>query len=192
MRNHVIVSLVLTTSFFLLPLRATAQAMSVYGQDPAARECYDSAKRVVAFDGTIAFSQEPCTRALEQRKLRARDRAATHINRGIMRAASHDYPSAMRDYDTALELYPSFGAIYVNRGNIFFLREIYATAIIEYTKALEAEMVEYEVAHLNRGMAHESLGHYPDAEADYRRALALVPNWRIAETKLARLLGKTD
>ncbi len=53
-------------------------------------------------------------------------------------------------------------------------------------------MSEYQVAHLNRGMAHESLGHYQDAEADYRRALTLAPSWLLAETKLARVLGKMN
>ena len=191
MRNHVIVSLVLTTSF-LLPLRAVAQAISIYGPDPAARECYESAQRVVELGGTIAFSLGPCTRALEQRKLKVRDRAATHVNRGILSAASADFPRAMRDYEAARELHPEFGAIYVNRGNIFFVRGTYDSAIVEYTRALDAEMSDYQVAHLNRGMAHESLGHYPDAEADYRRALALAPNWPLAETKLARVLGKMN
>jgi tetratricopeptide (TPR) repeat protein len=98
----------------------------------------------------------------------------------------------MRDYEAARELHPEFGAIYVNRGNIFFVRGTYDSAIVEYTRALDAEMSDYQVAHLNRGMAHESLGHYPDAEADYRRALALAPNWPLAETKLARVLGKMN
>ena len=66
MRNHVIVSLVLTTSCFLAPLGAAAQAISIFGADPAALACYDSAKRAVDFAGALAFSLEPCTRALEQ------------------------------------------------------------------------------------------------------------------------------
>ena len=192
MRDHVIVSVALTASFLLPPLQAIAQAVSIYGSDPAARECYDSARRAVDFDETLPYSLEPCTQALGQRKLKARDRAATLINRGILNAASKNHSKAIEDYDAARELYPSFGAIYVNRGNIFFLRETYDSAIVEYTKALEAEMSEYQVAHLNRGMAHENLGHYQDAEADYRRALTLAPNWLLAETKLARVLGKMN
>ena len=49
------------------------------------------------------------------------------------------------------------------------------SAIDEYTRALESEMDEYQVAYLNRGMAHEILGEYEAAEADYREALALAP-----------------
>ncbi len=192
MRNHVIVSLVLTTSCFLAPLGAAAQAISIFGADPAALACYDSAKRAVDFAGALAFSLEPCTQALEQMKLKDRDRAATRVNRGILYAALKNYSRAIQDYDAARALHPNFGAIYVNRGNIFFIKESYDSAIVEYTKALEAEMSEYQVAYLNRGMAHESLGHYPNAEADYRQALTLVPNWDLAETKLARVLGKMN
>ena len=192
MRNHVIVSVVLTASFLLPPLQAIAQAVSIYGSDPAARECYDSARRAVDFDETLPYSLESCTQALGRRKLKARDRAATLVNRGILNAASKNYSKAIQDYDAARELYPKYGAIYVNRGNIFFLRETYDSAIAEYTKALEAEMSEYQVAHLNRGMAHENLGRYQAAEADYRRALTLAPNWALAEGKLARVLGKMN
>ena len=192
MRSHVIFSVVLTTICFLPPLQAAAQAVSIYGPDLAARECYDFARKVVDYDEIIPFSLGPCTRALTHGKLAPRDQAGTYINRGILNAAFKDYPRAIRDYEAARELYPSFGAIYVNRGNIFFLRESYDTAIVEYSKALEAEMIRYQVAYLNRGMAHENLGHFQKAESDYRRALRLAPNWAIAETKLARVLGKMN
>ena len=106
MRNHVIVSVVLTASFLLPPLQAIAQAVSIYGSDPAARECYDSARRAVDFDETLPYSLEPCTQALGQRKLKARDRAATLINRGILNAASKNYSEAIGDYDTGAKMNP--------------------------------------------------------------------------------------
>ena len=193
MNDQVIVySVVLTTSFFLLPFQAAAQAVSIYGPDPAARECHDSAKRAVDLDMATPGALRPCTKALGGGKLETRDRAATHVNRGVLNAALGDYERANHDYDAAMDLYPRYGAIYVNRGNIFFLSESYDSAIVEYTKALEAEMREYQIAYLNRGMAYENLGHWKDAEADYRRALELAPDWILASIKLARVLGKMN
>ncbi len=72
------------------------------------------------------------------------------------------------------------------------LHDGYDSAIGEYTKALAAEMDEYQVAYLNRGMAHEILGHLEAAEADYRRALELAPEWGLAISKLARVLVKQN
>ena len=119
-----------------------------------------------------------------------RDKAATYVNRGILSMALAEYGKALEDFDGAMLLHPSYGAIYLNRGNVFFIRDAYDDAIAQYTKALEAEMVEYQVAYLNRGMAHEILGHFDAAEADYRQALALAPEWGLAISKLARVLGK--
>jgi tetratricopeptide (TPR) repeat protein len=133
-----------------------------------------------------------CTTALESGKLSIKDRAATHVNRGILSMALEEYGSALGDFDAATELYPEYGAIYLNRGNVFFIRESYDSAIAEYTKALAAEMNEYQVAYLNRGMAHENLGHWEAAAADYREALALDPQWGLAISKLARVSAKRN
>jgi tetratricopeptide (TPR) repeat protein len=192
MVGHVVVCSVALTAGILLPLRAGAQAVKIYGPNPEARECFDSARTAVDSGGTTRYALKACSGALEGGKLKTRDKAATHVNRGILSMALTDYGKALEDFDAAMDLHPSYGAIYVNRGNVFFIREAYDDAIAEYTKALEAEMAEYQVAYLNRGMAHETLGHWEAAEADYRRALALVPDWGLAISKLARVLAKKN
>jgi tetratricopeptide (TPR) repeat protein len=189
--GHVIVfSLVVTTSLLLLPIRADAQAIRIHGADPSARKCFESAREAVAFGSTSRQARHACEIALETGGLRAKDRAATHSNRGVLSMALEEYGRALRDFDAAMALYPDYGAIYVNRGNVFFLRGSYGTAVAEYTKALGAEMNELQVAYLNRGMAHEILGHWGAAASDYRQALALAPEWGLAISKLARITSK--
>jgi len=193
MTLHSAVTIVLfSASLALVPLKATAQSVTIFGADPDALQCYGKANYAVDTDGTTPDELASCTRALDGGQLSTRDRAATHVNRGILSAVLEDYENAMRDYDAAMDLYPRYGAIYVNRGNIFFLGESYDSAIDEYTKALDADMSEYQVPHLNRGMAYESLGLYADAEDDYRRALEISPNWILAQTKLARVLARMN
>ncbi len=193
MIGHVVVcSVVVTTGLLLLPLRGDAQAVRIYGPDLDARECFDSARTAVDFGDTTPYALKSCTTALEAGRLQTKDKAATRVNRGILSMALREYAKALEDFDSAMNLYPRYGAIYVNRGNVFFIRDSYDRAVAEYTKALEAEMNEYQVAYLNRGMAHEILGHWEAAEADYRRALALAPKWGLAISKLARVLGKRD
>ena len=181
---------VVAATLFLLPLGANAQAITVFGPDPDARKCFDSAKNAAEYNATTPYARVPCTTALEAGKLRTKDKAATHVNRGILSMKLQEYSSAIGDFDAARVLYPRYGAIYVNRGNVFFIRNRFPSAIAEYTEALDAEMDEYQVAYLNRGMAYEILGQFDAAEADYRQALALAPEWGLAISKLARVLGK--
>lgn len=189
---HVVVGSVVAATLLLLPPGADAQAIKIFGPDPHARKCFESARNAADFDATTPYARMSCTSALEADSLRTKDRAATHVNRGILSMALQEYSSAMADFDAAMALYPRYGAIYVNRGNVFFIRDGYHDAIAEYTKALAADMDEYQVAYLNRGMAHEILGHFEAAEADYRRALALAPEWGLAISKLARVLAKQN
>ncbi len=193
MISHVVVcSVVVTIGCCLLPLRADAQAVRIWGADPEARECFASARTAVNFGATTPHALNSCTAALGAGRLQTKDKAATHVNRGILSMALDEYEAALRDFDAAMDLYPRYGAIYLNRGNIFFIRDAHDSAIVEYTKALGAEMIEYQVAYMNRGMAHEILGHWEAAEADYRRALAVAPDWGLAISKLARVLGKRN
>ena len=191
MIGHVAVCSVLFAIGLLLPLRGSAQSIRIYCVDSDARQCFDSARRTVAFGETTPYARHSCTTALSN-KLQTRDRAATHVNRAILSMALEEYESALGDFDAAMVLHPEYGAIYVNRGNVFFIHDRFVSAIDEYTKAVAAEMDEYQVAYLNRGMAHEILGHLEDAEADYRRALELSPEWGLAISKLARVLGKQN
>jgi tetratricopeptide (TPR) repeat protein len=188
----VVVGSVVAATLLLLPLGAGAQAIRTFGPDPDARSCFESARATAFFGGTTPYARTSCTSALASGELRTKDRAATHVNRGILSMALQEYSSAMGDFDAAMVLYPAYGAIYVNRGNVFFLHDSYDSAIAEYTEALAADMNEYQVAYLNRGMAHEILGHWEAAEADYRRALALAPEWGLAISKLARVLAKQN
>jgi len=187
-----VVGSVVATTLLLLPPGADAQAIKIFGPDPDARKCFEFARKAADSGTTTQYARNSCTSALEAAGLRTRDQAATHVNRGILSMALQEYSSAMADFDAAMLLYPSYGAIYVNRGNLFFIRDAYDRAIGEYTAALAAEMDEYQVAYLNRGMAHEILGHFEAAEADYRRALALAPEWGLAISKLARVLAKQN
>ena len=192
MIGHVAVCSVVAAMLLLLPLGANAQAIKIFGPDPDARKCFESARKAADFGATTPYARNSCTSALGADGLRTKDRAATHVNRGILSMALEEYGSALGDFDAAMVLHPEYGAIYVNRGNVFFIHDGYDSAIAEYTKALAAEMEEYQVAYLNRGMAHEILGHWDAAEADYRRALALAPEWGLAISKLARVLSKRN
>ena len=53
------------------------------------------------------------------------------------------------------------------------------------------EFSKLYIAHYNRGLTYEKMGELDKAEADYRRALQLMPDWSRARNKLDRILNQT-
>ena len=178
--------------FLFVVTNVSAQSMTIIGDSEDAKECYYSAQLAIQMQSASRSELAACSNALLTQNLRVRDKAATLINRGIIYVALEDYKLAVKDYERAEKLHPEFGAIHVNRGNLFFLGQSYDSAILEYNKALDIGLSQTYVAHLNRGMAYEKLGQLHKAESDYREAIALAPEWKAAQSKLDRVLGKLN
>ena len=70
-----------------LALGAQAQSMRVFGANVDARTCFESARRVVAVGGATEADVRGCGQALDSSTLSRSDRAATHVNRGVLRIA---------------------------------------------------------------------------------------------------------
>lgn len=168
-----------------------AQSVTILGDSGDARECYFAAQIAVQMQSASRSEVETCNNALQQ-NLHLRDRAATLINRGILHVALEEYQKAIDDYATAERLYPEFGAIHVNRGNLFFMSQAYDGAIVEYNKALAMGLRQESVAYLNRGMAYEKLGRLLEAKTDYQQAIELSPEWHVAQSKLDRVIKKLN
>ncbi len=193
MRNNLFKRMVaLSLLFLFIATDVSAQSVTVLGDSEEAQECFYSAQLATQMHSASHSELTACTNALISQNLRMRDRAATLINRGIIYVALEEYQKAIKDYERAEKLHPEFGAIHVNRGNLFFMGQSYDSAILEYNKALDMGLNQSYVAHLNRGMAYEKLGQLHKAEADYREAIALVPEWKTAQSKLERVLGKLN
>ena len=171
---------------------AYAQAMTVFGGSGMARDCFMSAKMASTLTVMTRGSLDACDYVLEHGEMSVRDRAATYVNRGIIKAALEDYEDAIKDYETAIKMKPEFAETYVNRGNVFFMGHAYGRAIDDYSKAVELKLDKLYIAHLNRGMAYERIGDRANAESDYRRALELYPDWKLARDKLDKLLAKAN
>ena len=169
-----------------------AQSVTILGQSEDARECYFSAQIAIQMRSASRSDIETCNSALQSQNLGLRDKAATYINRGVINVALENYQKAVDDYATAEKLFPEFGAIHVNRGNLFFLSEVYDGAIREYNKALEMGVPQQSVAYLNRGMAYEKLGRLEEAKTDYLQAIELSPDWKQAQSKLERVNKKLN
>ena len=100
--------------------------------------------------------------------------ASAYNNRANYYAACGDLEAAIRDYDNALDLNPSYTRAWINRG--ITLRDLgqYDEAIDNLEVALLFEQYEGHIL-AERGRTHHLSGDWNYAQADYRRALALLP-----------------
>jgi tetratricopeptide (TPR) repeat protein len=150
--------------------------MSVLGNSYA-RACYLEAKA----DGA---SVDPCNRSLQSEMLGSRDRAATYVNRAVVRTNAGHLAAALRDLKRAEALRPDLGEIYASRGNVFFYQNSFEEALAEHDRGIAAGMKKLYAAHYNRGLALEQLGRIEEAKDAYRRSIALAPEFGLAKTRL--------
>lgn len=100
------------------------------------------------------------------------------------------YQEAFTCYDSILRIDPSFVAAHFNKGYIWLeYLNGYDSAATHFTKAIDL-FPQYYQAYFNRGLCYESLSRKQDAEADYRKALSINPQYTEAAKSLSRILGE--
>ena len=128
-----------------------------------------------------------CDAALSEDLLSKEDRAATLVNRGILRVLQKDNEGALADYAAGLALVPDLADAYVNRGMVYVRVSGKETlAIEEINKGLSFGSRDESVALFGRALAYEALGRVTDAYHDYKRAAELKPQWDAPKKELAR------
>ena len=170
------------------PLNVNAQSMSVIGGGSYARNCYMASTLAIQLNSASDADTEECDQAILHGRLTRKDLLATYVNRGILYGAMEDYQKALKDYRTAIDLGPETGEVYVNLGNLYLLSQKYDVAIEQYTTAIELTLTKDHIAHFNRAMAYENNREFANAEADYRRAIKLSPEWVLPQLRLERLI----
>lgn len=184
MRSVSTLMIVVICLYFTTPVHAT-QAVTIISNDGDAQMCSTAAYTTAQTNFASREDLEACDRALGYEHLKKRDRAGTYVNRGIIATALSRFQEAFRNYHQAMKVMPEMPEAYIGRGNIHFLAGKLEESIADYTRALELDLGRGHVAFLNRGMAYERLKQYEAAEADYRMALDVAPDWELARQKLS-------
>ncbi len=187
-----LISLVLLAALLLPPVNGYTQSMSIIGGGSFARNCYMAATLAIQMNSSSREDLEDCNLAIAHGKLQRKDLLATYVNRGIIYAAMEEYQLAMQNYGAAIDLGPKTGEVYVNLGNIYLLAQKFDSAIQQYTIAIELTLAKDHIAHYNRGMAYENNLEFDNAEADYRKAIELSPEWFLPQLRLERLRKKAE
>lgn len=165
----------------VLAASASAQVFVIGGG--LAKECYDEAK-----DGNYVFRivEQTCTNALQQETMTRTNRAATYVNRGVIRMREGVYDGALEDYARATDIEPELGAAYLNEGAARIYQKDFEAALVPLNRAIELDTVDIFAAYYNRAIARENTGDVTGAYYDFQKALELKPGWDLAERQLRR------
>ena len=174
-------------SLFLLAVFYSQSAFSqslVIG-DGGAKQCYLSVRHG---DPGRASTIRDCKKALADIDLSRKDKAATHVNLGILQMRSGNYTQARKNYDGAIALTQNLPEAYINNSAALIYMGEYKAAIESVNKGIELGTKKMPEALFNRAMAFDHLKQYSNAYRDLKKALEFRPNWAPA----VRALGNYE
>lgn len=109
---------------------------------------------------------------------------------GIFHQNHGNAREALKTYEFILELTPNYFNAWYNRGFIYMeMLEENDSAAQMFTQAIEKGPQGYFAAYHNRGLSYERANLPKKAEADYRKALEINPQYDLSARGLSRVLG---
>ncbi len=173
----------ITSSTIALGMASQVQAaVTILGNNTLAQSCFLAAE--VGGDPKVGI--ETCTTALTTQPLSVKDRAATLVNRGILRAQLGDSEGAMADYNHGIQINGALGEAYVDRGATLIAMKKWGDAIADIDKGLSLNTNRPYIAYYDRAIADEALGNVRAAYDDYKKAVQIEPGFTLATDQLSR------
>lgn len=173
--------LILVAGLAIAGAGSSEAAVTVLGNG-VAHSCFEFAE----YGGNPTDGIRTCTFALEQETLSVRDRAATFVNRGILRGRKDDAEGALADYDRGLGMDAALAEGYVDRGAAMIALRRYDDAVAEISKGISLGANRMQIAYYDRGIADEALGNIRAAYEDYKKAVEIQPDFQLARDELSR------
>jgi tetratricopeptide (TPR) repeat protein len=175
-----VLRVVLLAAAGLVAASAAEAAVTVLGPGPA-QECF----KIAEDGGDIHEGIARCTFALDTALTNA-DRAATFVNRGVLRLALHQNVEAFADINSGIAISPDLGDAYVDRGAVAISLGQYDDALKDLTKGIALGPHRPQVAYYDRAIVYEHNGDIRSAYEDYRHALDIAPDFGPAAIELKR------
>jgi tetratricopeptide (TPR) repeat protein len=167
---------------FWAVLAGWARAAVAVIADNSAANCSQAALDKRADEASLQF----CNEAIGQDALNRNDLTRTYVNRGAVLMNRHDYGAARGDLERAIQLDPSIGDAWMDRGAVNIIEHRYAEGIADTTKGLALGVSEPAKAYFNRAVAYEGIDDEKSAYLDYQQALVLKPDWEAPKHELLR------
>jgi len=167
-------------AMLVIPSAGHGAALTLGG--PLSQNCYEAALS----GDSRSFTIESCDRSLAEEALSRRDRAATFVNRGILRMLRGARGEADADFDSAIRIDQKLADAWLNKAFLRLkdYRGREALPLIEESIRLGPQ--RQALAYFARGLAYEDVGDVSAAYADLQRAHDLEPNWSLPARYLAR------
>ncbi len=166
----------------LISTAGTARAAeTVIGNGPA-EDCYRAAENgSPAPRDSITFCDEALASILAPR-----DRAATYVNRGILKMGTNDSTGSLTDFNSGLQMRSDMGEGYVDRGASLIMMNKFAEALADIDKGLALGVKKPQIAYYDRGLANEGLGKLEAAYHDYKQSELIDPYFTPPTVELKR------
>jgi tetratricopeptide (TPR) repeat protein len=163
-----------------LPLYASNAATITLG-GPFSQLCYEAALSGDDRDSSL----EDCTRSLNEEPMGHTDRAATYVNRGILRMIRGNDAAADADFDAALALRHELPDAWLNKGFLRIREGNGREALPLLQEGISRNPQNVALAIFARGVAYEQMGEFNSAYKDLKRAHELQPHWSMPSEYLA-------
>jgi tetratricopeptide (TPR) repeat protein len=164
----------------VLTMTEAKAAESIVGGG-VAQSCYLAAESNFRPSESI----QTCTFALTE-ALTDEDRAATYINRGILKLAKMDANGSLADFNRGLAMRAGMAEGYVDRGASLIMMHRYQDAVDDINKGITMNAKKLQVAYYDRGMANEGMGNLQAAYEDYKQAQTIDPDFTEPGLELKR------
>jgi tetratricopeptide (TPR) repeat protein len=110
-----------------------------------------------------------------------------YYNRGLFLQETGEYNKSVEDYYTILKIDPNYKDAHFNLGYIHLAYlKVYRQAIKHFSDAIACDK-DYIEAYYNRAISYENLGDVSSAAKDYRQALSIYPQYKLAQEGLKRV-----
>jgi tetratricopeptide (TPR) repeat protein len=177
----------------LLTVLALAAGSSAQAAIQVVGTSLATACSTAAFDGDSSpTALQTCSRSINEEVVPLHDRAATHVNRGILLMRNRNFSAALDDFQRAVELQPDLGEAYANRGSALVVEGRFQEAIADFDRALALGLQQPERTYFNRAVAREWVDDYKGAYLDYRKAAQLNPEWPTPREQMVRFTVVTS
>ncbi len=113
------------------------------------------------------------------RALAVNEQASARFNQGKLAQEEKDFEAALLEFSEAIKLAPTYAQAYYERGRTFLILDQHERALTDFNKVIELKDPETLVdAYNNRGYIYnEFLKKYPEAIADFTRAIQIDPSY---------------
>lgn len=123
----------------------------------------------------VAARLVSCTRLIAAGKIRGKNLADAHNNRGMGYVMLGDMDRGLKDFDKAIVLHPELATAYLNRGYALVFKENLSDARADFERAMKAKP-DWAEPYVGRAILYYMSGQTQAAIADLTKAISIDPH----------------